>query len=207
MAKAKENIEPSMVDVVFDLTGKAVPTDNGAALKREVMRHLPWLEQEEQAGIHPLQAAPSDYGMLLLTRRTKLALRISREKTGAALELTGHELDIDGNPLQVGAGKVRPLPIFGTIYAHFVDMGSADEKQFARLVTRRLKELKIPGKFVCGKQQVLQGEQGAVSGFSLMLYDLTPAQSILLQEVGLGDNRKLGCGIFIPHKSIAAVMA
>ncbi len=203
----QDKIESSVVDIVFDIEGKAIPEDNSSALWREVLRHLPWLEQEKHAGIHPLQAAPSDYGMLLLTRRTKLVLRVAQAHVAAAMELTGRQLDIGDNVLRVGSGKVRPLPVFGTIYAHFVDMGSADETQFARHLARRLEEMKIQTKFICGKRQALHTDQGVVSGFSLMLYDLTPAQSILLQEIGLGANRQLGCGIFIPHKSIAAIMA
>jgi hypothetical protein len=35
-----------------------------------------------------------------------------------------------------------------------------------------------------------------------MLAGLTPAQSLALQRHGLGALRKLGCGVFIPHKDI-----
>ena len=37
---------------------------------------------------------------------------------------------------------------------------------------------------------------------SLMLAGLTPEQSLALQQHGLGAERKLGCGVFIPHKDI-----
>jgi hypothetical protein len=46
-----------------------------------------------------------------------------------------------------------------------------------------------------------------VRGFSLLLHGLTPAQSLAVQESGLGEGRKLGCGIFVPHKSVVAVGA
>ena len=35
-----------------------------------------------------------------------------------------------------------------------------------------------------------------------MLAGLTPEQSLALQRQGLGAERKLGCGVFIPHKDI-----
>jgi len=38
-----------------------------------------------------------------------------------------------------------------------------------------------------------------------MLHGLGPEHSILMQRVGLGDNHMLGCGIFVGHKSVAAV--
>jgi hypothetical protein len=44
-----------------------------------------------------------------------------------------------------------------------------------------------------------------VNTFSLMLHALPPDQSLRLQHHGLGVHRLLGCGIFVPHKSAAAV--
>jgi len=40
----------------------------------------------------------------------------------------------------------------------------------------------------------------------LMLHDVPPHKSLQIQDEGMGRNRLLGCGIFIPHKSIAPVM-
>ena len=37
---------------------------------------------------------------------------------------------------------------------------------------------------------------------SLMLADLALEESMLLQEHGLGLERKLGCGLFLPHKDV-----
>jgi hypothetical protein len=37
---------------------------------------------------------------------------------------------------------------------------------------------------------------------SLMLSGLTREQSLFLQQRGIGSGRKLGFGLFIPHKSI-----
>ncbi|MEK7716319.1 MAG: type I-MYXAN CRISPR-associated protein Cas6/Cmx6 [Pseudomonadota bacterium] len=35
-----------------------------------------------------------------------------------------------------------------------------------------------------------------------MLADLAVEESVKLQQQGLGTDRKLGCGLFIPHKDI-----
>jgi len=40
---------------------------------------------------------------------------------------------------------------------------------------------------------------------SLMLADLTVEEAVKLQQQGLGADRKLGCGLFIPHKGINPV--
>jgi hypothetical protein len=38
-----------------------------------------------------------------------------------------------------------------------------------------------------------------------MLTGLRPAESVRVQTAGLGPHRKLGFGIFVPHRSTAAV--
>jgi hypothetical protein len=45
--------------------------------------------------------------------------------------------------------------------------------------------------------------QGTYRTRSLMLTVGTPDQSLALQRHGLGEARKLGCGVFIPHKDVA----
>ena len=46
---------------------------------------------------------------------------------------------------------------------------------------------------------------GQVFTRSLMVADLEPEQSIRLQQIGLGEGRRIGCGLFLPHKGIAPV--
>jgi len=40
---------------------------------------------------------------------------------------------------------------------------------------------------------------------SLMVAELKQAESVRLQQHGMGEGRKLGCGIFLPQKDIKAV--
>ncbi len=60
---------------------------------------------------------------------------------------------------------------------------------------------------MCGKRQQRDSGAGAVVGFSLMLHGLSAADSLTVQRVGIGPHRALGCGLFVPHKSAAAVGA
>jgi len=76
---------------------------------------------------------------------------------------------------------------------------------FANDIIRELDELKIDSRFICGRRQSVRTPDGLVSGFSLMLHGLPVEHSLLVQQLGLGKHRKMGCGIFIPHKSINAL--
>jgi hypothetical protein len=40
-----------------------------------------------------------------------------------------------------------------------------------------------------------------------MLHGLATAASLRVLEAGVGRHRRLGCGLFVPHKSAAAVGA
>jgi hypothetical protein len=55
---------------------------------------------------------------------------------------------------------------------------------------------------LCGRATALATSQGTLTTRSLMVTVATPAQSLDLQRHGLGAERKLGCGLFIPHKDV-----
>jgi len=195
------------VDMVFSIRGNSIPRDHGFVLWRELRTCLPWLDAEAHAGIHTIRGAPGNDDMLLLTQRTKLVLRLPQARVAEAQSLQGQQLDLNGHVLQIGASRQRPLLAFATLYSQLVCTGSDDELEFHRDIAAELGQIDVACQFICGKQRALRAGQTEVRGYSLMLHDLKLEQSTLLQQVGLGEHRKLGCGIFVPHKSIAAVAA
>jgi len=62
-----------------------------------------------------------------------------------------------------------------------------------------------PKKMMAGRKHVIQTTDGPLPSRMLMLAELELDASLRLQKEGLGPGRKLGCGIFIPHKGIEAV--
>lgn len=194
-----------VVDVLYAIDGTALPKDHRFELMGEITRCLPWLEAETGVGIHPVRAATDDDGRLLLPRRAKLVMRLPERQVAAAAALIGQELDVGGWTLRVGAAVVRKLVPHGTLYAHFVTAATDDEQIFLSEIGARLGELKTPCKLVCGRRHAFPAGPRQVAGYSLMLHDLAPEHSLLLQQVGLGGDRNLGCGIFVPHRSAAAV--
>lgn len=205
-----EEYTPRMIDLQFDLTGSTIPADSALMLSHAVLEILPWLAEDTQSGIQLLKGAPTNSGdaVVNINRRAKLFLRVPQTRINDAAGLVGHTLDLAGHRLQVGHFKSRAFTPFSNIYAHFVDTGSTSEEQFVQDVMRELDgHFQLRCGFICGKQQTLQGPDGAVHGYSLMLHDLPPHKSLRLQDEGMGHNRLLGCGIFIPHKSIAPVVS
>jgi CRISPR-associated protein Cas6 len=206
--KPKEYV-PHMIDLQFDLVGATIPADNAQELADALLRLLPWLGEESGTGIQHLKGAETNSGdaTLNINRRTKLFMRVPRARVDEMQQLIGQTLDIAGHPLQIGSFKTRAFSPFGNIYAHFVDTGSTTEEQFVQDVMRELDgHFQLRCGFICGKRQTLQSATGPLHGYSLMLHDVPPHKSLQLQDEGMGRNRLLGCGIFIPHKSIAPVV-
>jgi CRISPR-associated protein Cas6 len=199
---------PHMVDLQFDLVGTTIPTDNAQLLSDALQSRLPWLSEDTGTGIQHLKGAETNSGdaSLNINRRTKLFLRVPKARVDDLQQLVGQTLDLAGHALQIGSFKAREFSPFANIYAHFVDTGGATEEQFVQDVMRELDgHFHLRCGFICGKAQTLQSASGPLHGFSLMLHDVPPHKSLQLQDEGLGRNRLLGCGIFIPHKSIAPV--
>ncbi|MDP2031085.1 MAG: type I-MYXAN CRISPR-associated protein Cas6/Cmx6 [Thiobacillus sp.] len=204
-----EEYVPQMIDLQFDLIGSTVPADHALLLSDALLEQLPWLGEDPRIGIQHLKGAETNKGdtSLNINRRAKLFLRAPKARVDDLLELVGKTLVLAGHALQIGNFKTRAFSPFVNIYAHFVDTGSASEEQFVQDVMRELDgHFQIRCGFICGKQQTLKSASGPLFGYSLMLHDVPPHKSLQLQDEGMGRNRLLGCGIFIPHKSIAPVV-
>lgn len=204
-----EEYTPHMIDLQFDLIGTTIPADNAQLLSEAILKLLPWLREHAGAGIQHLKGAETNSGdaTLNINRRAKMFMRVPKDRVDEMQKLCGQSLDLMGHPLQIGKFKTRAFTPFANIYAHFVDTGSAGEEQFVQEVMRELDgHFKLRCGFICGKQQTLQSASGPLYGYSLMLHDVPPHKSLQIQDEGLGRNRLLGCGIFIPHKSIAPVV-
>ncbi len=209
-------VPEDVVDVSFKVDCRSLPIDHALALSQALLDALPWLANESQAAIHTIHVAESGNGwirpdeqddILYLSRRTRMTLRLPRHRVEDALQLIGRTLDIGGNALTVGEHSIRKLAALGTVFARYVIAGDTDdETAFLQAAYRELLALDIkPRKMMPGKTRIIRTAEGPRATRSLMLAELQLDESIRLQERGIGPGRKIGCGIFLPHKGIEAV--
>ena len=206
-------VPESVVDLHFKIRCDALPVDHGWLLFDALSGHLPWLEEETQAGIHAIHGGESGNGwerpeerdaLIYPSRRTPLVLRLPRHRVEAARALEGVELQLPSGSLHIGPSSKRPLHKAATLHArHLAYENVADEEQF---IARAVADLRAFGigfkKVLCGRRPALRNRNEDVETRSLMVADLSFADSVRLQELGLGPFRHLGCGLFIPHKSV-----
>ena len=202
-----ENDSDRVVDVAFPLDGMHLPRDHALPLSQALTAQLAWLAEEPLAGIHPVKVVPG-YGVRgLLSQRARLLIRLPRRRVADLAPLGGCTLNVGGCELLLGEPKPRELLPHSTLYAYFVAAASADEEAFMAAVESTLEALAIDAHSVCGRRQTIGSPGRAITGFSLMLHGLTPDDSLRVQRAGVGPQRLLGCGIFVPHRSAAAVGA
>jgi CRISPR-associated protein Cas6 len=197
--------EAAVTDIQFGLKGALLPKDHGYPLFLALLDLMPWIVDEPLLGIHPVQGADLGDGNLMINRRGKLVFRAPRTRVPELMQLSGAAFHLKDKAFTVGLGKLRPLSWHTPLYAHCVTTGYEDERDFTQAILGELDTFKIDSRFICGKRQTLTTAKGVEYGYSLMLHGLPMEHALQIQEHGLGSNRKLGCGIFIPHKSIVAV--
>ncbi len=201
--KATNIEDQNMIDVVFDLSGSSVPDGYPFILWSEVARCLPWLKDLENAGIHPLRGSTSGDNTLL-SKRTKLILRVPAEYADQSSGLSGQQLKIGESMLLVGNSKVRQLQAATTLHAHMVE-SNLGEIEFLAEMKEKLQSMNIPCNLICDKHRKVRGVKQSLTGFGLVLHDLKPLPSLQIQRNGLGGARHFGCGIFVPFKAISGL--
>lgn len=191
---------PAVTDAVFDVSGGPLPADYPSALWNALLHHVPALATDATVGVLPLRTAASEAGMLL-PKRAKLVLRLPSALAVHIDILSGKRLGSGDGALQLGNGKLRQIQAYPTLHAHLVG-STEDEVRFIREVTATLTKMEIAGKLICGMRNTLPAPGRTISGYSLVVHDLKPEASLRLQYAGLGADRNLGCGIFVPYKAI-----
>jgi CRISPR-associated protein Cas6 len=209
-------LSQAAVDLVFKTKGRQLPADHAWNLSQAVTRVLPWLKDEPTAGIHLIHGAqsgngwqqPDDTGVIELSGRTRFVLRLPKERIEAAYVLTNQTIELDGHPVTLLEARTRALTPFGTVLARHIRVTdeSTDESDFLEEVARGLNRLDItPTKMLCGRIHRFTLPTGSMLTRSLLIADLSLKHSAVVQHHGLGPDRLLGCGLFLPHKSIDAV--
>ncbi|HIP94447.1 MAG TPA: type I-MYXAN CRISPR-associated protein Cas6/Cmx6 [Leucothrix sp.] len=209
-----------VIDLSFAIQCKTLPLDHAWALSREIIKHLPWMDNHTIAGIHQIHVAESNNGwlrpdeddnaLLYPSRRTKMTLRIPTEKQLEAYSLTGMVLNINGHPIEIRNAKKKVFTNAGVLFSRYVlSNDKEDENSFLSRMASEIENKtnhKVK-KMLCGKSHIIKTPDGILNTKHLMIADLDNDTSIKIQQLGLGEGKHLGCGIFLPHKGIKSLVA
>lgn len=213
---AVKKVPDTVVDLLLSVRCRSLPIDHAYSLYQAVSRVLPWIDAEEDFAIHSIHAAESGNGwirptdedaIIYLSRRTRLIVRLPSVRINDALALENCTLEVCGNTLQLGSSKRRLLSKETILFArHIVLPGPCSEDEALQQIAAMLDECNIHAqKIMTGRGHTVRTKTQTLHCYSVMIDGINLASSVYLQQHGLGKFAKLGCGIFLPHKSISAV--
>lgn len=194
------------IDAAFPVRGHTIPLDHGYPLFAALSRVLPDLHQKPHWGVHPVLGERQGPGVLALTRRSCVKLRLPIEEAGRVMPLVGRTLDIDGAPCALGAPRLLPLITAPNLKARLVTIkGFADDTDaFVQALRRQLAGIAHLGQapetigVQLGSRRVLHIKKQAIVGYAVALTGLDADASLAIQCIGLGGRRHMGAGVFVP---------
>ena len=212
-------ITDEVVDLVFSVSGRELPCDHAWPLFEAICEVLPWFGEDPDHGLHLIDPAPSGNGWysptdmaaptMYLPRRAKLVLRLPKERLEPARELQNRKLEIGEHALKTSQADVRQLSLHTTVNAKHVWSGKEidSEADFLEWARRELVAMDIGARrMVVGRTTQMRQGTNVLTTRSLMLADLKSEESLQVQRHGLGAERRLGCGLFTPHKSVRNIL-
>ncbi len=204
-------IDTNYVDLAFPLTGKFLPLDNGYIIYSALSRICPNIHKLNTISIHPIAGIPNSDKQLTLTKRSRLQIRIPIEQIPQIYEfLVEQTFNIDQSKFHLGIPEYKALTSSSTVYSRLVVIRRCIEPEvFLEAAQRQLRELDIQGNIKLLKkknaqlqcrQMVMKKKEGTfpIRGYGVEVTDLNEADSLKLQQHGIGGKHKMMCGVFVP---------
>ncbi len=213
---AEYKVPDDIVDVNFKIKCTHLPLDHAYDLSTAIMQELPWAKDDERVGIHLIHGAESGNGwirpsgpddLIYPSRRTLFSIRTPQERRREVEQLAGRTIKIGDIPVELSRPSVRGLSKITTLFARYVLAQQIEnEDLFLQEMADLLAQKQIaPRKMMSGRATLMRFPEGVKTARSLMIDGIEVAESVRLQQQGLGAGRKIGCGIFLPHKGIDPV--
>lgn len=190
---------PRMVDVSFALQGQEIPFEHGYALYSALSNKFPALHEAAWLGVHPIYGPRQDEQRLKLTKESSLRLRIPAERLSEVTPLQGQPLSVLGNEIVPGAVRIQMLRPSSSLRCYRATIKNAvEDDAFCQSLLALLVELGVHADIEYRRVRPLQIADKKIVCFRVRLHGLSPEHSLLLQSVGVGGRRRMGCGLFDP---------
>ncbi|MGI9069350.1 MAG: type I-MYXAN CRISPR-associated protein Cas6/Cmx6 [Pyrinomonadaceae bacterium] len=211
------------VDLSFRVIGNEIPIDHGYALYGSLSRFQPSLHQADWLAVHPINGLVVGNGELLISKDSRLRLRLPMEKLPEVMPLAGKRLEVvsgkRGGLVHIGTPEIYSLRPSESLYSHCVTIKVSEVEEGRQTPSREMllaaarKQLDARG--ITGdvwvddecdatgrerSRRILRIKDRVIVGYAVTVLSLSDEDSLKLQQSGLGGRQRMGCGIFTPVK-------
>lgn len=201
-----------VIEFVFKLQGHALPQNYLGAISHALHQYVKLWQSDYPLAFYVHIAGEEGNGwyrgnseddLIYLSKRNTLVIRASGNLSSEIEQQLNLSLDVDGYLIALRHKHNRTIKPAPTLYSRYVICTDDDEAQFVETIVKQLKERGIEiKKLLCGKKRPLTLNGEKIQTRSLMLECSSKEDAISLQQNGIGDFQKSGCGVFVPHKSV-----
>jgi len=185
------------VDILFLVRGGFIPVDHGYALFSAVSALLPGFHEAQNIGLALIRGRYAGDGLLDISPRSWLRMRLSASLLSEYLALAGKRLELLGHTVTLGVPHAKALTPASTLTAALVTTRNGkDQTRFEEECQRQLESLGVKGRLTVGQRKTFRVREKQIVGYAVTVSELTAEESITLQEQGLGGRRKMGGGFF-----------
>lgn len=200
----------NIINLSFPVKGTYLPADHNYRLHGALCTEIPTLNKLEHFAVNTIAGRPDQHGKIQLLKGSRLLLRLPVEEIAQVYSLAGKTLMIDGYSIQLGNPELQTLQPTDILSARLVTIkGYIEADTFLDAAQRQLNTLEIQANLGIPANdkgepkrltlRITKPERSyTIVGFSLVISDLSPDDSIKLQIRGLGGKRRIGCGVFNP---------
>ncbi|EKO77418.1 MULTISPECIES: type I-MYXAN CRISPR-associated protein Cas6/Cmx6 [Leptospira] len=196
------------LELKFPVQGTSIPADHGYRLYSALCKQEKLIHETEGLSICGISGIPDNNRTLHLNATSKLRIRASQPLLPNLLKLAGKSMELSQDKIRLGIPTISLLKPHKTLYSRLVTIkGHMEEAGFLESVHERLRKFDIDCEALLFKgnmesnqrivRKTIRIHDKEVVGFPVLLLNVAPEASILLQTQGLGGRRKMGCGHFV----------
>jgi len=205
---AEQNIDSTFVELSFSVIGQTLPADHGYGLFSALTQCIEELHELSGWSLNTISGIPDKQGKISLREYSKLRIRLPSEKVPLVYPLAGKKLQIGIHDIVLGIPQIFTLNSASQLRSRLVVIkGYQKPESFLAAAQRQLEKLGIKGNLSISinssgeiSRKTIKIKKFTIIGFGLEINDLDSENSLLLQKVGIGGKRRMGCGVFVPFR-------
>jgi CRISPR-associated protein Cas6 len=190
-----------LIDTIFPVTGRKLNADHNYYLFSALCYLIPRFHTLDGFSFNTINGIPDKQGSILLGDKSILRIRLPVEHYQLTNSLIDRIFGVNTYQIKLGRPSYEAITPKERLTSRIVTIkGAETSEDFVRSCQRQLQAMEINAiVMIVGRctLRITKGRPFHIAGFTTVFKNLTPEDSVKVQELGIGGKRRLGCGVFV----------